>query len=115
MQMTSKSILVPLLFNLEGEINAYNPLGICISDICLWMRTNLLKMNDGKTELIVLGTRQQFSKVGDVSIMIGNDTISAVPSVQNLGIHFDKELEWVVHINHLTSNLYYILRKVAHV
>ena len=47
-------------------------------------------------ELIVLGTRQQLSKVGDVSIMIGNDTILAVPSVQNLGIHFDKELKLVV-------------------
>ena len=68
-----------------------------------------------KIELIVLGTRQQLNKVGDVNIMIGNDTILAVPSVQNLGIHLDKELKWVVHINCLTSNLYYILRKVAHV
>ena len=79
------------------------------------MRTNLLKLNDEKTDLIVLGTRQQLSKVGDVTIMIGNDTILPVPSVWNLGIHFDKELKWVVHINHLTSNLYHILRKVAHV
>ena len=85
----------------------------CISDICLWMRTNLLKLNYDKTELIVLGTWQQLSKVGEVSIMIGNDTISAEPSVQNLGIHFDKELKWTGHINHLTSDLYYILRKVA--
>ena len=53
----------------------------CISDICLWMRTNLLKLNDDKTELIVLGTRPQLSKVGDVSIMIGNDTILMVPSL----------------------------------
>ena len=87
----------------------------CISDVRLWMRTNLLKLNDDKRELIVLGTRPQLSKVGEVSIMIGNDTISTVPSVRNLGIHFDKELKWVVHINGLTSDLYYILRKVAHV
>ena len=45
------------------------------------MRTNLLKLNDEKTEQIVLGTRQQLSKVGEISIMIGNDTISMVPSV----------------------------------
>ena len=98
-----------------GKDKCLQSLGACISDICLWMRTNLLKLNDDKTELIVLGTRQQLSKEGEVSIMIGNDTISTVPSVQNLGIHFDKELKWIVHINHLTSNLYYILRKVAHV
>ena len=87
----------------------------CISDICLWMRTNLLKLNDDKTELIVLGTRPQLSKVGEVSTMISNDTISTVSLVCNLGILFDKELKWIVHINHLTSNLYYILRNVAHV
>ena len=99
----------------EGKDKCLQSLGACISNICLWMRTNLLKLNDDKTELIVLGTRQQLKKVGDVTIMISNDTILAVPSVRNLGIHFDKELKWVVHINNLTSNLYYILRKVAHV
>ena len=68
-----------------------------------------------KLNSIVLGTRSQLSKIGEVSIKIGNDTISTVPSVQNLSIHFDKELKWIVHINHFTSNLYHILRKVAHV
>ena len=98
-----------------GKDKCLQSLGACISSIGLWMRTNLLKLNDDKAELIVLGTRQQLSNVGDVTIMIGNDTISAVPSVQTLGIYFDKEFKWVVHINQLTSNLYYILRKVAHV
>ena len=55
-------------------------------------------------ELIVLGTRPQLSKVGEVSMKIGNDTILTVPSVRNLGIHFNKELKWIVYINHLTSN-----------
>ena len=72
-------------------------------------------MNDDKTELIVLGTRQQLGKAGDITIMIGDDTILAVSSAQNLGVHFDRELKWVVHINYLTSNLYHTLRKVAHV
>ena len=50
----------------------------CISDIYLWMRTNLLKLNNDKTELIVLCTRQQLGKEVDVTIMIGNNTIPAV-------------------------------------
>ena len=97
-----------------GKDKCLQSLAACISDIRLWMRTNLLILNDDKTELIVLGTRSQLSKIGEVSTKIGNDTISTVPSVWNLGIHFDKELKWIVHINHLTSNLYHILRKVAH-
>ena len=31
----------------------------CIAKIRLWMCTNLLKLNDGKTEVLVVGTRQQ--------------------------------------------------------
>ena len=106
-------IFSPVQFG--GKEKCLETLEGCISDICLWMRTNLLKLNDDKTELIVLGTRQQLGKVGDVTITIANDTIPAVPSAQNLGVHFDRELKWVVHINHLKSNFYHTLRKVAHV
>ena len=63
-----------------GKEKCLETLEGCISDICLWMRANLLKLNDYKTELIVLGTRQQLGKVGDVTITIGNDTIPAVSS-----------------------------------
>ena len=66
---------------LGGKDKCLQSLGTCISDIRLWMRTNLLKLNDDKTEMIVLGTRQQLSKVVEVSIMIGNDTVSIVASV----------------------------------
>ena len=31
----------------------------CITDIRLWMKTNLLKLNDSKTEFLIVGTRQQ--------------------------------------------------------
>ena len=64
-----------------GKDICLQSLGACISDTHLWMRTNLLKLNDDKAELIMLGTRQQLSKVGEVSITIGNDIISTVPSV----------------------------------
>ena len=60
------------------------------------MRTNLLKLNDEKTKLIVLGTRQQLGKVDDVTIMIENDAIPALPSAQNLGIHFDREPTFII-------------------
>ena len=63
-----------------GKEKCLETLEGCISDIYLRMRTNLLKLNDDKTELIVLGTRQQLGKVGEVTIMIGNDTIPAVSS-----------------------------------
>ena len=35
----------------------------CISDIQKWMRTNKLKLNDDKTEVVLFGTRQQLEKL----------------------------------------------------
>ena len=46
-------------------------LEMCISEIREWMIVNKLKLNDDKTEFIVFGSRQQLSKIGEVSINIG--------------------------------------------
>ena len=49
------------------------------------MRGNLLKLNDEKTEFMIIGTRQQLRKVGKLMIEIGQDTIANTPSARNLG------------------------------
>ena len=36
----------------------------CIAKIRLWMCTILLKLNNGKTEVLVVGTRQQLETAG---------------------------------------------------
>ena len=46
------------IFNLEN----------CINEIRDWMCINLLKLNDGKTEFIILGTQQQSQKISHISI-----------------------------------------------
>ena len=35
----------------------------CIKDIHKWMRTNKLKLNDEKTEVVLFGTRQKLEKL----------------------------------------------------
>ena len=55
----------------------------CIAEIRVWMHTNLLKLNDGKTEVLVEGTRQQLETTGPVTIAIGEDLIEPVHSVYN--------------------------------
>ena len=62
----------------------------CITDIRCWMHTNVLKLNDGKTEFVVMGMRKQLSLVGELSIKIGDDTTDAVKFVWNLGF------SWIV-------------------
>ena len=82
----------------------------CIAEIRLWMHTNLLKLNNGKTEVLVVGTRQQLETAGPVTIAIGEDLIEPVYSVCNLGYHMDSELKDKIHINKLTASSMGILK-----
>ena len=47
----------------------------CITDIRKWMLADKLKLNDNKTEFIVIGTRQQLAKVSVDSLCIGDEII----------------------------------------
>ena len=79
------------------------------------MHTNLLKLNDSKTEFVVMGMRQQLSLVGELSIKIGDDTTDAVKFVWNLGFFMDSEMKNGTHINKLKSSLYVILKNIARI
>ena len=42
------------------------------------MSTNMLKLNNDKTELTIMGTRQQLAKVQEITIAISNTRIQPV-------------------------------------
>ena len=79
------------------------------------MHTNLLKLNDAKTEFIALGTPQQMSLAQDLSIKIGKDLIHRAGKVWNLGFMMDKFMKNSVHINHLSSFLYVMIKNIARI
>ena len=53
----------------------------CIDDIRSWMENDKLLLNDEKTEFLVIGTRQQLSKLHISLITMGNS--AALTSVRN--------------------------------
>ena len=87
----------------------------CISEIRLWMRTNFLKLNDNKTEVIMFGTRQNLTKVKNKQICVGDTLVEIVEHVRNLGYYMDKEFKSKIHINKTVSSCTYILRNIARV
>ncbi len=56
------------------------------------MIKNMLKLNDDKTEFIVIGTRQQRSKTDIPHINIYGTDIAPTSTVGNLGVMFDSEM-----------------------
>ena len=87
----------------------------CIHDIRHWMKTNLLKLNDNKTEFIMVGSKINLQKADNknTSVQIGNNHIICVDSVHDLGYIMDNELKSTMHINKLTSILFITIRKIA--
>ena len=57
----------------------------CCHDIRTWMRSNFLKLNDGKTEVLLIGSRQQFSKIALPGVTGWPDVDRPCYSGQGLG------------------------------
>ena len=55
------------------------------------MSLNFLKLNENKTEFIIVGIQQQLDKVRELSIKIGDDKIANSAVVKNLGVYIDSE------------------------
>ena len=57
----------------------------CIQAIRPWMIKDKLRMNDSKTEFMIIGTRKQLTKVNIDGLTVGESSIVPVTSVRNLG------------------------------
>ena len=101
--------------NLPGdEDHCITMLENCVSDIIILMRMNKLKLNDEKTEFLVVTTRQQLAKVSkNIAIRVGPDLIKTSVSAKNLGYNLDSTMKNVVHINKLCSNLSLTIKKIC--
>ena len=53
---------------------------------------NMLMVNDSKTEFLIVGSKQQLERVNIPFIRVGEDQITPVASVRNLGVIFDSNL-----------------------
>ncbi len=71
-----------------------------------WMVKNMLKLNDDKTEVIFIGTRQQRSKIDIPHININGSDIVPTSTVRNLGVMFDSEMSMKAHVSSINRSAY---------
>ena len=74
-----------------------------------------LMLNDDKTEFLIIGTRQQLSKVSIQSIKVGQAEVSSVVSARNLGTWFDAHLDMRTFITKTCSSAFYYLCNIRHI
>ena len=100
---------------IKSKEKCKHQLETCIAQIRKWMKANLLKLNDSKTEFLVAGTKHNLDLTGEINIKVGEDTIKRSESVRNLGIFWDSELKNIIHFNKLTSTLYLTIKNISKV
>ena len=101
--------------SLQSQESAIKCMEVCLNEVKLWMLSNKLKMNNDKTEFLIVGSRQQLDKIAFNSIKVGDSTVTAVDNVRDLGAYLDSNLTINKHIEVKCSSAFralYSLRRI---
>ena len=79
--------------------------------------SNDLRINDNQTEIVLIGTQHQLSKlkVNHIKIQVGQCSISPSNNVKTLGVMFDCNLNMEAHINSITKKSFYHLTRIKQI
>ena len=84
----------------------------CIENIRTWMSSNKLKLNDEKTDIILVSTPYH-KLIGDqITIRIGDSTISPSKCTRNLGVQFDRFMNMEGQISSICKSCYAQLHSI---
>lgn len=95
-------------------LESLSSLEACIADIRQWMRSNFLKLNDSKTEFILLGPKPKVRSL-NVRLKIGDSEVTPAPVVKNLGVIWDSELSMEKQVNALARSCHLQFRNISRV
>jgi hypothetical protein len=84
----------------------------CVDDVALWMRSNRLQMNAGKTEYMWFTTPRRIQQLPASAISIDGHDLLPIVSARNLGVYFDSHLGMRRLIDVITATCYATLRQL---
>ena len=86
-----------------------------LTNLDAWFSANTLKVNPDKTQLIVIGTKQNTRALPDITIAFRDRNIQPGKTVKNLGLVFDTNMNWEAHIQQLTTKCFGTLTSLSHI
>ena len=84
----------------------------CIADIRSWMIKNMLKLNEDKTEMLVIGTKQQLKKITVPELVSNGCVVQPKDSVRNLGVLLDKHMSMEPQVSAICKSTFHHLRNI---
>ena len=99
----------------DDEQAAINNMNMCIADVRSWMLTHNLKINDSKTEFILIGTQKQLEKVSSMEIKVSKSNIPPSKQARNIGVIFDSNMSMIPHVNQICKIGYHQLTRIRQI
>ena len=97
----------------EDIDEAKHRLSSFLSDLKIWMARRKLKLNDGKTEIIVMRGNLRNVSVANFGVMsFGNTQLVPCESAKNLGVVLDSSLSFSSHIDSTVKTCNFHIRKL---
>ena len=85
----------------------------CINEIRAWMSHYKLKLNDDKTEFLVMSSSRKVSQFSDLELEIGDSSISTSQSARNLGVVMDNVMSMDKQVNAICKSAHHQLRSIG--
>ena len=104
-----------LAFDPDEEHIARGRLEACIAEIRDWMKSNHLKLNDTKTEFLVIGSPTHLRQLSKDGIKIGESIIPPAIAARNIGATFDNSLTMKQHVNAMCRAGYCHIKNIGRV
>ena len=85
----------------------------CVSEVNIWMRSNKLKMNNDKTEVLPIATVHKLPSIENNTLQVDSETVPFSNKVKNLGVHIDSNLNMNAQVNNICKTAYFQIRKLG--
>ena len=84
-------------------------LELTMNELHGWFSANSLKMNETKTNFMLVGTKTNIKKTSGFSLEINGSTLKSSDKLTFLGVVIDSHLSWEAHISQVVKKCNYIL------
>ena len=95
-------------------IEAQRRIEMCIKEIKAWMVMFMLKLNDDKTELVIIASPfyHQCNQIPLSHVQVGDVGINPSKSARNIGVMFDQQIYMVSQVTRMCQAAWFQLRNI---
>ena len=94
-------------------LGAYDRMSDCIGETADWVAQNRCKLNDPKTDFMLVYSDRRARKPAPLKLRVGDCELEPVQKVKNLGVILDSHLSMEAQVNSICRRAYFHLCSIG--